>query len=253
MFDYYMEAREPDWIDTFKLSLYLSPTIDEHDVVDDVTCYEAFVHFLCLPWRFACCVVPPKHYGDGWPAFIASFILIGIVSYFVFETAVTLGCVLNLRDSFLSLTLIALGSSLPDCAVSYHAAKRLSTADAALSNIYGANAANIFIGLGLPWTIACFYYWAKTGEATYTLGHFEAADITFAVVLFLLISIIVFMTLFVRRYSGNKGELGGTDVSKYLTGFCFMMMWVVFVVLNTANSYELLGERDVFIPLVNST
>jgi hypothetical protein len=61
------------------------------------------------------------------------------------------------------------------------------------------------------------------------------------------------MTLFVRRYSGNKGELGGTDVSKYLTGFCFMMMWVVFVVLNTANSYELLGERDVFIPLVNST
>ena len=119
MFNYYMDAREPDWLDSFRLSLQLGPTINEDDAIDEVTCLEAFTHFICLPWTFAFCVIPPKHYSGGWPAFVVSFILIGIVSYFVFETAVTLGCVLNLRDSFMALTLIAMGSSLPDCAVSY--------------------------------------------------------------------------------------------------------------------------------------
>ena len=123
----------------------------------------------------------------------------------------------------------------------------MKTADAALANIYGANAANVFIGLGLPWTIACFYYWGKTGEATYSLGRYEAADIAFAVVLLIFISIIVFITLFIRRYSGDRGELGGGECSKFTTGFCFIMVWILFVILNTANSYEKLGERDIFL------
>jgi solute carrier family 8 (sodium/calcium exchanger) len=58
-----------------------------------------------------------------------------------------------------AIALIAVGTSLPDLFASYHAAsdKRFTTADAAIANIFAANAANIFIGLGLPWTIATVY------------------------------------------------------------------------------------------------
>jgi len=45
-------------------------------------------------------------------------------------------------------------------------------ADATLNTIYGANAANIFVGLGLPWTIATIYYWGKTGTSYYFIGDY---------------------------------------------------------------------------------
>ena len=37
------------------------------------------------------------------------------------------------------------------------------TADASIGNVTGSNAVNVFLGIGLPWTFASFY-WAFKGE-----------------------------------------------------------------------------------------
>ena len=43
------------------------------------------------------------------------------------------------------------------------AAKSEPYADASIGNITGSNSVNVFLGLGLPWMVAAFY-WASVGE-----------------------------------------------------------------------------------------
>eukprot|EP00951_Prasinocladus_malaysianus_P000460 scaffold3450_cov29-Prasinocladus_malaysianus.AAC.1 len=43
------------------------------------------------------------------------------------------------------------------------AAVNEETADAALGNITGSNAVNVFLGIGLPWTIAAIYWKVSCG------------------------------------------------------------------------------------------
>lgn len=56
---------------------------------------------------------------------------------------------------------MALGTSLPDTFASFIAAKQEKTADNAIGNVTGSNSVNIFLGLGLPWTIASIYWKIK--------------------------------------------------------------------------------------------
>jgi hypothetical protein len=133
----------------------LSPTCDEYDTIQEPTFCEAAYHFVSMPWKLLFAVVPPPIYGEGWLTFLIAFFLIGILSFFVQEVASTLGCLLNLSDSSMALTLLSAGCSLPDCIIGYQASKR--SADASLTSIYYANSAALFIGLGFPWLIASGY------------------------------------------------------------------------------------------------
>ncbi len=54
-----------------------------------------------------------------------------------------------------------MGTSLPDTFASFIAAKQEKTADNAIGNVTGSNSVNIFLGLGLPWTIASIYWKIK--------------------------------------------------------------------------------------------
>jgi hypothetical protein len=77
-----------------------------------------------------------------------------------------------------------------------------------LSILAAANAANVFIGLGLPWTIASIYQY-RVDEQSLFVGRFEVADIAFVTVLFVIFSIFTFMIFGCRRMCVN-GELGGS-------------------------------------------
>lgn len=56
---------------------------------------------------------------------------------------------------------MALGTSLPDLFASKQAATKEKTADNSIGNVTGSNSVNVFLGLGLPWTIAAIYWTAK--------------------------------------------------------------------------------------------
>lgn len=69
---------------------------------------------------FAC--VPPVHWGGGWPAFFTALSFIGMVTVLVFETGKVFGCVIGLPPLVTAITIIALGTSLPDTFASKTAA-----------------------------------------------------------------------------------------------------------------------------------
>merc|ERR1719174_1529106 len=68
------------------------------------------------------------------------------------------GCLLDVPDVVTAITFVALGTSMPDLFASLVAAKEDPTADASIVNVTGSNSVNVFLGLGVPWTVAAVYW-----------------------------------------------------------------------------------------------
>lgn len=171
-------------------------------VLEDVTLYEALVQFASIGWKFFFALVPPPDYWDGKGCFVISLAMIGIVTAVVGEIATILGCAIGLKESVTAITLVALGTSLPDTFASMKAAQDAEYADSAIGNITGSNSVNVFLGLGLPWAIAVTY-WA-TNEDDYIISNgrnyrVPAGDLAFSVFIFLIVACICFTILITRR------------------------------------------------------
>ena len=104
---------------------------------------------------FAC--IPPLEWGGGWPAFFVALAFIGGITAIVAEVATVLGCVVGLEEAVTAITLVAIGTSLPDTFASMTAAQQSEFADSAIGNVTGSNSVNVFVGLGLPWLISSIY------------------------------------------------------------------------------------------------
>ena len=91
--------------------------------------------------------------GGGAPAFGIALTLIGIITAIVGTVAGLLGCVIGLDPSITAITIVAVGTSLPDTFASITAARNSEYADSAIGNVTGSNSVNVFLGLGLPWVI----------------------------------------------------------------------------------------------------
>jgi len=180
-------------------------------------------------------MVPPTRYLGGWFSFLMSLVFIGIVTTTIGEFATLFGCEIGLKDSVTANSFVAIGTSLPETFASYTAAIQSKHADAAIGNITGSNSVNVFLGLGLPWTIATIYYAIK-GETDVVPG----GSLPYSVLLYLIVSIICLSTLIIRRYT-VKGELGGSPVVKWITFFFFFFLWLIFLIFSTLNAYGILG------------
>lgn len=101
----------------------LGPTIDDDGGIDEVTCMEATMHFLQMPWKIIFATIPPRRFGGGWVSFFVALAEIGAVTFIVQEVATVLGCAVGLRTSVTAITLVALGTSLPDTFASKLAAE----------------------------------------------------------------------------------------------------------------------------------
>jgi len=128
------------------------------------------------------------------------------------------------------------------------AAKKGQTADAALLSITASNATNVFLGLGLPWTIMCIYRWSQD-EMPYSLGKLETAEITFVIVTFMMCSILTLIILLMRRLIYG-GEIGGTHSSRSISAGLLLSIWLVFVFLAALHSVGSIGPYQVFEPEV---
>lgn len=153
-----MESKEVTWGQQFKNAIMLGPKIDENNFIDDVTCGEAIFHLISMPWKFIFALIPPKKMCGGWLAFFVALSLIGFIVSIVGEFAGLLGCTLSIKTSVTAITLVALGTSLPDTFASKAAAQSSEFADSAIGNVTGSNSVNVFLGMGLPWCIATVYH-----------------------------------------------------------------------------------------------
>merc|ERR1711992_328413 len=116
------------------------------------------MHILCLPWKLLFAMVPPVAFAGGWVCFFAALLMIGLVTVIIGDLAELLGCVMDIPSSITAITLVALGTSLPDTFASRSAAMMDPYADNSIGNVTGSNSVNVFLGLGLPWMISAIYW-----------------------------------------------------------------------------------------------
>merc|ERR1719326_389141 len=100
-------------------------------------------------------------YCDGWLCFFVALAMIGVVTAFIGDLANLLGCVLGLEAGITAITIVAVGTSLPDAFASKTAATEDETADNAIGNVTGSNSVNVFLGIGMPWMVAAIYWSTK--------------------------------------------------------------------------------------------
>jgi cation:H+ antiporter len=112
---------------------------------------------------------------------VGSIILIAVSAHFLINSAVEIAQQLNVGSEIVALTLIALGTSLPELAVSLMAVKKGSI-ETAIGNITGSNIFNTFIVVGIPRFI---------GDLTVTTKLFPETYIYLIIAIVLFVSVIL--------------------------------------------------------------
>lgn len=115
------------------------------------------MQFCIVTWKLFFSLVPPIKWGGGKPAFIIALSFIGVITGVVGSVAEAIGCVLGMEPQVTAITIVAIGTSLPDTFASMTAAQSSEYADSAVGNVTGSNSVNVFLGLGLPWVISAMY------------------------------------------------------------------------------------------------
>ena len=176
----------------------LGPSIDEDSLIlEEVSLSEGLSHFVSIGWKVVFATVPPASLYGGYPCFVVSLICIGLVVILINDFATALGCVFNIPESITGVTLVALGTSLPDTLASMTAARESHSADSAIGNVTGSNSVNVFLGLGLPWCFAATYINVKyEGKMEYAV---PSGNLSLPVFTFLVVAIVCFMVIILRR------------------------------------------------------
>ena len=196
-------------------------------------------HFFAFYWKVLHALVPPTDYYGGWATFVVSLCFIGGITCFVGDCAKMLGCCLGIEDSITAITFVALGTSLPDTFASMEATVSDDTADAAITNVTGSNSVNVFLGLGLPWTMATIYHGVKgtkyqqcTNPAHFPGGKTCASvSIAGSVMIFFAFATICIALLIYRRFYCD-GELGGPAMVGYAHSAFLACSWAASVVVS---------------------
>lgn len=129
-----------------------------------------------------------------------------------------------------------MGTSLPDTLASMTAARTSKDADSAIGNVTGSNSVNVFLGMGIPWTLAAIW-WKVTADVDYVV---PPGSLSFSVVMFLSCSLVCFLILGVRR-ACLGGELGGQGIARPLSAIMLISLWFVYVICVTLESYKVIS------------
>jgi len=234
-------------------SMQAGVTLSEiSSAVEQPSAADYAMHFITLPWKLLFALVPPTDYCGGWLSFMCSLLMIALVTAIIGDMAALLGCVLGLPDEVTAITFVALGTSLPDTFASRTAAVQDPTADASVGNVTGSNSVNVFLGLGLPWTMGSLYWSYSEPDAKWLSKYAPPLGVESLVPIqsrfregafvvrkgALVPSVAVFtccalvamgMLYYRRRHLG--GELGGPKYNKMVSAGVLVVLWVVFVCL----------------------
>merc|ERR1712165_439407 len=129
---------------------------------------------------------------NGYPCFVISIAMIGVCTAVIGDVASHLGCFIYLKDSVNAIAFVALGTSVPDTFASKVAAVQDETADASVGNVTGSNAVNVFLGIGIAWSMAAIYHAAKGMEF-----KVEPGSLGFSVTIFCIEAIIAITALMI--------------------------------------------------------
>ncbi|XP_073528640.1 sodium/calcium exchanger 1 isoform X2 [Phyllobates terribilis] len=196
------------------------------------SCFDYVMHFLTVFWKVLFAFVPPTEYWNGWACFIVSITMIGLLTAFIGDLASHFGCTIGLKDSVTAVVFVALGTSVPDTFASKVAAIQDQYADASIGNVTGSNAVNVFLGIGVAWSIAAIYHTAR-GE----VFRVQPGTLAFSVTLFTIFAFINVGVLLYRRRPEIGGELGGPRTAKLCTSALFTLLWLLYIFFSSMEAY----------------
>uniref|UniRef100_A0A8C3C691 Solute carrier family 8 member A2 n=1 Tax=Cairina moschata TaxID=8855 RepID=A0A8C3C691_CAIMO len=196
------------------------------------SCFDYVMHFLTVFWKVLFACVPPTEYCNGWACFGVSILLIGVLTALIGDLAAHFGCTVGLKDSVNAVVFVALGTSIPDTFASKVAALQDQCADASIGNVTGSNAVNVFLGLGVAWSVAAIY-WAAQGRDF----EVQTGTLAFSVTLFTIFAFVCIGVLLYRRRAPIGGELGGPRAPKLLTAALFLGLWLLYVLFASLEAY----------------
>jgi len=191
------------------------------------------MHFLTIFWKILFAFVPPTDYANGWLCFTFSISMIGVLTALIGDLASHFGCTVGLTDAVTSITFVALGTSLPDTFASKTAACGDAYADGSIGNVTGSNAVNVFLGIGLAWSMAAIFWWSK-GE----VFKVEAGSLGFSVTIYCVLAVLAIIILVMRRGEKVGGELGGNPKFKLGTTLVLFGFWMIYVLLSSLENYN---------------
>merc|ERR550537_1112456 len=156
-------------------------------------------------------------------------IWIAILSYFMVWMVTEFGIDYDIRESIMGITLLAMGTSIPDCLSSIAVARR-GHGDMAVSSSIGSNIFDILIGLPLPWFIYTAIMRPALGPS---LGepHVEILSESLAV---MILSLFIMVALVVTTI-----HLSGWILSIKL-GIMMMVLYFGFLILALLLDYKVI-------------
>lgn len=221
---------------------------------------DKFVTALVYPWTCLYAVfIPPPQMMGGWPCFWIALVQLGLLTTVIVDLAELFGCVAEVKDSITAITFVALGTSMPDFFTSKIAAIRDDNADASIVNVTGSNSFNVFLGIGLPWSMAAIY-WAINGPTQKWRDEYPAFaeryhpnakfvvigdDMSFYVVTFIVIAVLALALIRARRIFYGA-ELGGPFAPKVWSSFVLVSFWAYYIgmaIWKSNNSSASSGEK----------
>mgnify|MGYP001243538114 CR=1 FL=1 len=112
---------------------------------------------VALPWNLSMTLTIPKCETERMEnfyilTFLMSLAWITGITYFMVEWSARLGCILEIPHVVMGQVVLAAGSSVPDALSSVAVAKQ-GMGDMAIANAIGSNIFDIWLGLGVPWSI----------------------------------------------------------------------------------------------------
>jgi len=200
------------------------------------SCGDYIMHFLTLPWKLIFAFIPPTAIYSGYPTFVIAIAFIGGCTAVIGDVAGHLGCFINLKDCVNAIAFVALGTSVPDTFASKTAAIEDETADASIGNVTGSNAVNVFLGIGIAWTMAAVYWEAQGLQFIVPVG-----SLGFSVTIFCIEAVLAIVILMIRRHPAVGGELGGPKIFKTISAAIFVFFWVFYVMISALEAYGVIN------------
>jgi solute carrier family 8 (sodium/calcium exchanger) len=238
-----------EWKMQFKAIRWVNGSKEDQE---KASCLDFIYHLVSLPFQILFATVPPPSFFGGWLTFVVAIGFIGMVTALIGDLASSLGCLINWDDQLTAITIVALGTSLPDTFASMTSAVADEYADNAIGNVTGSNSVNVFLGLGIPWTVAACYWrfgyygdelpskWIALNEGLEEKGYAKlndvalivvAGDLAFSVCCFLFTCVVAIGCIFMRRRIIGA-ELGGPKGPKIATVVLFVSLWLFYVLIS---------------------
>ena len=156
----------------------------------------------------------PEHYIL---VFFISILFIGVLCWVLVESAIGISMILNIPEMVIALTVLAVGTSVPDMISSVIVAKQ-GRAGMAVSNAIGSNIFDIFIGLGFPWLMKLMLVDEKLAFDVEGLN--VSVGVLFGSLLFILLALMF-----------KKWKL------THALGFVLIMLYIIYVIWEILRLY----------------